>query len=348
MEAVAEIRRPVVLQGPVAKAGAQSFGLQKAMLDATPDCIKVVSLDGRLLTMNRAGCLALNVPEDSGFGMPWLPLLPAEVHPAGQAALRQAAAGQCARFPGRSDSPGGTIHWDNLLTPILDASGRVVSILCVSREVTAKARLEDELEEAIRREKLLSREMQHRIKNLFAVVSGLITIAEKEASQEAHESATRILRDKMAALSRASDAAFTQVAGQEETVREVDLATLVASVLRPYGARCAMAGGKAMVSRGLMTNLALFLHELATNSMKYGALGTEAGRVAIHWAVAGDGLDLTWTESGGPPILAAPARVGFGGEMMDRILRASGGFVERDWRRDGLRVALRLPNPARG
>jgi PAS domain-containing protein len=91
--------------------------LQKTMLNATPDCIKLLSVDGLLLTMNRAGCAALGVPEDSSFGMPWLPLLSEDVHAVGGAALRQAAGGQSARFPGRSESPGGVVYWDNLLTP---------------------------------------------------------------------------------------------------------------------------------------------------------------------------------------------------------------------------------------
>src|SRR5690606_27745156 len=102
----------------------------------------------------------------------------------------------------------GIRYWDNLLTPIMDVSGRVLSILCVSRDVTTKTQLERELEAAVTREKLLSREMQHRIKNLFAVVSGLITIAEKEARQPSADGLGKILRQKLDALTRASDALF--------------------------------------------------------------------------------------------------------------------------------------------
>lgn len=347
MEAAAGIYTRAIFPDALSKTEPHLSDLQKAMLDATPDCIKVVSVDGKLLTMNRAGCLALNVPEDSGFGMPWLPLLPEEVHQLGTEALRKAAAGHNARFPGKSESPGGIMYWDNLLTPLVDVSGRVLSILCVSRDVTAKTQLERELEDAINREKLLSREMQHRIKNLFSVVSGLISIAEREAATDKTlETATHILREKLGALARASDAAFADVDIQDGETSQVDLEALVNSVLQPYGDRCLVIGSQASIGRKTMTMLALFLHELATNSVKYGALSVDDGNVAVRWETDGDTLDLTWIETGGPEISTLPDRRGFGSEMVDRIVRSTGGTINRTWRTEGLVANLRFPNSA--
>jgi two-component sensor histidine kinase len=321
--------------------------LQKAMLDATPDCIKVLSVDGRLLTMNRAGCLALNVPEDSEFGMPWLPLLPVDVHPLGMAALKKAAAGHNARFPGKSESPGGLMYWDNLLTPFVDASGCVLSILCVSRDVTEKTKLERQLEDSVNREKLLSREMQHRIRNLFSVAVGLTFIAEREAAKgNTLDTATRILRGKLGALSRASDAAFSEADSEDGEASKADLETLVRSVLQPYGDRCLMGGGRVSISRNAMTTFALLIHELATNSLKYGALSAADGNVTIQWTAGGETLHLTWVEAGGPQISALPERQGFGSEMVDRILRSAGGTITRTWRAEGLVADLHLPNLA--
>lgn len=349
MERAAGIYAQVIFPDAFSRSDPHLSDLQKTMLDATPDCIKVLSIDGRLLTMNRAGCLALNVPEDSDFGMPWLPLLPEDVHQLGKEALQKATEGQSARFPGRSEAPGGLMYWDNLLTPLVDASGHVLSILCVSRDVTAKTKLERELEDSINREKLLSREMQHRIKNLFSVVAGLIFIAEKEAAKEnASVAATHILRDKLDALSRASDAAFSEGAIGDGDTGQADLATLVRSVLRPYGDRCLIGGGaRASISRRVMTTFALFLHELATNSVKYGALSTDGGDVTVRWKVNGDVLDFTWIETGGPAIPTSPQRQGFGSEMVDRIIQSAGGHINRTWRVEGLVADLHLPNPAR-
>lgn len=349
MERAAEIYMRVIFPDALAKLNPSLTDVQKAMLDATPDCIKVLSVDGHLLTMNRAGCLALGVPEDSAFGMPWLPLLPADVQQPGLEALREAGMGNNSRFPGKSLSQSGVCYWDNLLTPLVDLSGRAVSILCVSRDVTVKTLLEKELEAAIGREKLLSREMQHRIKNVFSVVSGLILMAEKEAvAGNAPESATTLLREKLGALSRASDAAFSDTRFEAGAAPSADLNSFVKSVLRPYGDRCSAIGQPCAITGQVTTVLALLLHELATNSVKYGALNNEKGHVTIRWIASGERLDLSWAEVGGPELTAAPHHRGFGSIMVDRIVQGSGGSINRSWPTDGLVVDLCLPKAIPG
>lgn len=111
--------------------------MQADMLNVSLDCIKLIAPNGNLLHMNRAGCRALRVDEDSGFGMPWLALLPEDVRDEGSAALGAAKKGIFSRFSGRSMISGqDPRYWDNMLTPILDAEGKTTAILCVSREVT--------------------------------------------------------------------------------------------------------------------------------------------------------------------------------------------------------------------
>lgn len=112
---------------------------QTDMLDVSVDCIKLITPDGAVVHMNRAGCRALGVSEDSGFGMPWLPLLAAEVREEGERALATARAGEFARFSGKSVLPGqNPQYWDNMLTPVMGARGKASAILCVSRDVTAE------------------------------------------------------------------------------------------------------------------------------------------------------------------------------------------------------------------
>lgn len=316
--------------------------VQKAMLDASVDCIKVISTDGTLLQMNRAGCVALGVAEDSGFGMPWLPLLPDGVHEAGQIALAHAVQGQNTRFPGQSEAEGETRYWDNLLTPVIDEAGEVQLILCVSRDVTAKARLERELEIAMEGERLLAREMRHRIKNVFAVASGLISMCEREAAADPDgASATEILRGRLEALALASDTVFEQSAMPYSSAHALDVGLLVVSVLKPYEGKYHGVGEQAFVAQRDMTTVSLFRHELATNSVKYGALGSEGGRVDIDWRTKGAELVLTWVETGGPAV-SDPKRSGFGSAMIDRVVRSAGGSVERAWEPGGLCVVMRL------
>ena len=125
--------------------------LQASMLDASVDCIKVINVDGSLRHMNRAGCLALGLaPESAQFGMPWLELLPATVRSQGRRALARAGSGKVARFSGRSVVDGQAVqYWDNRLSPMYDSAGQVVSILCVSRNITAQREAEQRLRQMI-------------------------------------------------------------------------------------------------------------------------------------------------------------------------------------------------------
>jgi two-component sensor histidine kinase len=132
--------------------------------------------------------------------------------------------------------------------------------------------------------------------------------------------------------------------GDGDTGR-ADLETLVRSVLQPYGDRCLMEGSQASISRKITTTFALLLHELATNSVKHGALNADSGGVTVRWKMHGRTLNLTWAEIGGPQVPAPPQRQGFGSQMVDRIVQSAGGRIDRTWRTEGLVVDLDLPNP---
>lgn len=317
---------------------------RKAMLDATPDCIKIISLDGRVVLMNRAGCLALGVPLDSSFGMSWVPLLTEDVHAAANDALARCHSGQSARFSGKSIGPDGLMHWDNLLTPVFDEDNQVTAVLCVSRDITAKTLLEISVAEGFEREKLLAREMQHRIKNVFSVVAGLIKVAQREAAEaDRPEAIAQILREKLHALARASDAVFVPDGGHDYDAQPVELSSIVSSVLHPYGVQCECSGQCVPVARSAVTYLALFLHELATNSMKYGALSQSEGIVRVTWDTDPSSVKLKWIEIGGPTLTQVPIKRGFGTDMADRAIGSLRGNIDRRWGAQGLVVDLRLP-----
>ncbi|MFT3897166.1 MAG: diguanylate cyclase [Thermomonas sp.] len=116
----------------------QREAMLRNMFDVSMDCIKLIGLDGNLLRINRAGSIALGVPEQPSPPPPWLSLLPEELREDGEAALAIVRTGVSVRFPGYSlDDDGRFRHWDNMLNPMLDGDGRTASILCVSRDVTA-------------------------------------------------------------------------------------------------------------------------------------------------------------------------------------------------------------------
>ncbi len=343
MEHATELLKKIILPDASGSSPEHS-AMQKTMLDATPDCIKLLRRDGTLITMNRAGCLALGVPEGSDFGMEWLSLLPPDLRRPGTEALTKAALGEASRFSGRSESLSGTVYWDNLLTPLMGDDGVVAQILCVSRDVTENVLLSRALEDAAQREHLLAGEMQHRIKNLYTVISALSHFADGEADASDEKiSGGEILRDKIQALSRASNAIFTHNDQAAALPSEVDVRSLISSVLAPYASRCNFEGNDVTLPHSISTSLTLYLHELATNCIKYGAFSATDGTVTVGWEVRDAQIAVLWRESGGPTIHQPPARAGFGTKMMDRLVQGAGGSINRQWSETGLMSELILP-----
>lgn len=125
----------------------QIIATQQNMLDASLDCIKIMTPDGKLSHVNRSGRQALGLSEtEQHFGMSWLNLLPAEVRPSGRRALKRTAQGMNARFSGTSQLEGqAPEYWDNLLTPIVDQHNVTRQILCVSRNVSQQKQVETRL-----------------------------------------------------------------------------------------------------------------------------------------------------------------------------------------------------------
>jgi PAS domain S-box-containing protein len=171
--------------------------------------------------------------------------------------------------------------------------------------------------QAQKREELLVGELQHRTRNLFAVVQALAqrTLRGAPALDQAREA----FAARLQALARA-DRRLTASPGGSASLRE-----LVTSESEPFGDRITIEGADVMLSSQACQNFTLALHELATNAVKYGALSVPGGTVAIRWGVAGDDggsvLRFSWTERGGPPV-QVPARRGFGTALLDATLGA--------------------------
>lgn len=324
--------------GPASGGLPPVFDAQRAMLDVTPDCIKVLTPDGLLLAMSGAGCVALGIPEARVRGTAWIPLLPPGIHAAASDALALAATGTSARFAGYSDAAGRTVHWDNLLTPVVDSAGQLQSIVCVSRDVTEQVLMQRQLGQLLAREQLLSGEMVHRIKNLFTVASAVMMMADREARAGGNtDQLATIAAGKFKALSRVYDRVLAVDDGGQ-----VELNSFMGSVLFPFESQCHFSGPRHLVPGQLANLLALFLHELVTNSVKHGALSLPEGQVRISWSTTDAKLAIDWQESGGPAIASPPARYGYGSEMIDQLASSAGGAVDRTWHSQGLQVALRL------
>lgn len=191
---------------------------------------------------------------------------------------------------------------------------------------------------------LLAGEMSHRVKNLLAIASGLTRMTSRSAVTVQQQSADLIGR--LTALDRAHDI-VRPLPGHHG--RAALLGDLFAILLAPYDDTGAFAGRirVAVPRMGVgvhsATTLALVIHELATNAMKYGSLSTAEGMLDISGASEGSTLTLTWAETGGPRIARAPSASGFGSSLLRRsIFDHLQGDIELDWQAVGLIVTMRL------
>ena len=198
-------------------------------------------------------------------------------------------------------------------------------------------------------QRLLLREMDHRVNNLFAVVSGMTALSARSARtpQEMSQS----LRGRLDALSRANNLVRPGVTGSEQLPgARITMAALARTILLPYADekdgqdRIIASGPDVPVSAKAVTSLALVLHESATNAAKYGALSGPGGSIRIRWDMQGNDFHFHWEETGGPAILNPPQARGFGSALAERSIAGQlGGSISYDWRSAGLALKITIP-----
>jgi PAS domain S-box-containing protein len=195
-------------------------------------------------------------------------------------------------------------------------------------------------------QQLLTRELNHRVKNLFAIANGMVSMTARTA-KDPKEMASA-LRGRLGALSRAHELVQPAAASPQSIGSEVELGRLCEAVIEPYRqggpSRIAIEGPSVHIGSNATTSLALVLHELATNAGKYGSLSQSEGHLSLHWTVHDDMVDFQWIETGGPAIEAAPEFEGFGTQLSQRSIAGQlGGTLDREWLMEGLRVHMTLP-----
>jgi two-component sensor histidine kinase len=166
-----------------------------------------------------------------------------------------------------------------------------------------------------RQQRILKRELSHRMKNTLAMVQAVVSQSLRNATNP--QVAAELASARIQALSRAQDA----LTATDWSAAEVE--TIVASAISPHRDsqdRFVVSGPSVELTAQRSLGLALAIHELATNSAKYGALSSQAGSVTIDWNVSGDGgFEFAWTEVGGPPVLE-PKRRGFGSRLTEKVV----------------------------
>ena len=225
-----------------------------------------------------------------------------------------------------------------------------VPSLALSADVTVRTRHEDQRRRAEEQQTLLLREMSHRVKNLFAVTSGMVALSARSASTP--QDVVVSVQERLAALTRAHELTRPGLIGtRHHADQNTTLHALIHTIFAPYVTGRAkgkegiiLTGCDPLIGGNAITNVALVLHELATNAAKYGALSAPGGVVHIDCSQATGELSLRWKELGGPLINEEPAGEGFGGLLIRRIINDQfGGRLSREWEPEGLIVHLSVP-----
>jgi PAS domain S-box-containing protein len=222
--------------------------------------------------------------------------------------------------------------------PMRDEDGRII------RWIGTCTDIHDAKQTAAQNE-ILSRELSHRIKNIFAVISGLIGLSAR--NDPTQKQFARRLQERVAALGRAHEFVRPHSSHSAPQRFPGQLHGVMREILAPYPAlaegRISISGDDVAVDDRGATPLALLVHELATNASKYGALSVAAGRVDLTTSVLDGLVDLRWEEDGGPPIAGPPGQTGFGTMLSElSIVQQLGGAIERQWLSTGLVVTVRV------
>ena len=191
---------------------------------------------------------------------------------------------------------------------------------------------------------LLAGEMSHRVKNLLAIASGLTAITSRSAKTTSDMA--RELTHRLTALGRAHDL-VRPLPGQQG--KAALLGDLISVLLAPYDDMGAFSGRVRVsvprmgVGEAAAMTLALVIHELATNSLKYGALSSATGTLDVSCALHESEVVVVWTERGGPRVTAPTGTGGFGSKLVQRGMAAQlGGSIAADWQEDGVVVTLHM------
>jgi two-component sensor histidine kinase len=191
---------------------------------------------------------------------------------------------------------------------------------------------------------MLASEMNHRVKNIFAITSALTTISSRSTTTK--EEMVHDLRQRIFALSNAHDMVRPDTSQQKKAAQ---LADLLGTLLEPYASkhskteRVHIATPRLLVGEKSATALALIMHELATNSIKYGALSSANGTLDVKCSTADGEVEIIWTESGGPLTHKPSGRSGFGTKLVTSSLSDQlGGTISASWPPTGAVITLKM------
>lgn len=319
----------------------QAARLLAAVVASSDDAIITKNLNSIITSWNQGAERLFGYSADEAIGRSVVMLMPPERQDEELVILDRIRSGQRIEHyeTVRQRKDGSLIDISLTVSPVKDASGAIVGASKIARDISERRRAQEQ-------QQMLLREMDHRVKNLFAVASGVVTLSARAGSSA--ETLASDVRDRLNALSRAH--ALTLPSPASDAAGDFHATTmhaLVRTIVAPYEGdetRVSISGVDTPLKGSAVTSLALLFNEFATNAAKYGSLSAFGGSVDIACSESDDRLQIVWTERGGPAVQASAKGEGFGSLLAEATVRRQlGGELSREWRADGLVIRLSAP-----
>jgi len=302
-----------------------------SIVQSSDDAIVSKNLDGIITSWNEGAERVFGYTAEDAVGQPITIIIPQDRQDEERTILTRIRRGErIEHFETVRQHKHGSLIWVSLtISPVKNAEGTIVGASKIARDITEHKRTSEQIA-------TLAREAEHRSKNLLANVQAMVNLSQADAVADLKKT----IGGRIQALANVHSLfVATRWIGAE-------LSTIAGHELAPYSTsgdkRVRIDGPQVLLEPDIAQAVAVTLHELATNAAKYGALSKANGHIDLKWSHEANGrLNLQWIETGGPTV-EAPARSGFGGQIIQQMIAQLKGESRFDWRAEGLVCEITL------
>jgi PAS domain S-box-containing protein len=302
-----------------------------SIVSSSDDAIISKNLNGIIMSWNQGAERLFGYAFEEVIGKPITILIPTDRQDEERAIIDRIRSGQRVEpyDTVRQRKDGSLIEISLTVSPVKDDQGKVIGASKIARDITERRKNEEQIT-------LLAREAEHRAKNVLATVQATVNLTQADTA----DGVKRAIAGRIQALANVHRLFV------ESRWKGADLRRVVSEELSPYcqgGGRAQIDGEHLLLEPAMAQTIAVTVHELATNAVKYGALSVPTGKIQVSWGRSSDGkLHLSWRETEGPPVTPATRR-GFGMRVMESMIQGQEGDVRFDWRAGGLACEIVLP-----
>jgi len=296
-----------------------------SIVESSDDAIISKNIDGVITSWNTGAERVFGYTADEAVGQPITIVIPQDRQGEEREILTRIRRGERIEHfeTVRRRKHGSLITVSLTVSPVKNAAGQIVGASKIARDITEQKRNQDRIA-------ILAREAEHRSKNVLANVQAAVNLSRADTT----EGLKKAIEGRIQALANVHSLFI------ESRWIGADLATIAAHELGPYSAkdkgRIRIEGPPVFLEPNAAQTVAIMLHELATNAVKYGSLSGKKGQVELQWQRSPDGqLVVRWAETGGPAV-QPPQQQGFGTVIIERMSGQLGGAAQFDWRAEGL------------